>query len=47
LNERDGKPIGLDTIVTFEGGNNLQEHHESTLGALVSRKVAGHAALYA
>jgi hypothetical protein len=45
-NERDGKPFGLDSIVTFEGGNNLQEDHQSTLGALVSRKVAGHAALY-
>ena len=46
-NDRDGKPIGLDGIVTFEGGNNLQENHKSTLGAIVSRKVAGHAALYA
>ncbi len=46
-NERDSKPIGLDGIVTFEGGNNLQENHKSTLGAIVSRRVAGHAALYA
>jgi hypothetical protein len=46
-NERDGKPVGLDSIITFEGGNNLQEHHKSTLGAIVSRKVASHAALYA
>jgi hypothetical protein len=46
-NERDGKPIGLDSIVTFEGGNNLQEDHQGTFGAVVSRKVAGHAALYA
>jgi Membrane bound beta barrel domain (DUF5777) len=45
--ERDSKPIGLDGIVTLEGSNNLQEHHKSTLGAVVSRNVAGHAALYA
>jgi hypothetical protein len=46
-NERDGKAIGLDGIVTLEGGNNLQENHKSALGAIVSRNVAGHAALYA
>jgi len=46
-NERDSKPIGLDGIVTLEGGNNLQENYKSTLGAIVSRNVAGHAALYA
>jgi hypothetical protein len=46
-NERDGNPIGLDGIITLEGSNNLQEHHKSTLGAVVSRKVAGHAAFYA
>ncbi len=45
--ERDSKPIGLDAIATFEGANNLQEDHRSTLGALVSRNVARHAALYA
>jgi hypothetical protein len=46
-NERDGKAIGLDGIATLEGGNNLQEHYRSALGAIVSRNVAGHAALYA
>jgi len=45
--ERDGRAIGLDGIVTLEGGNNLQEHHKSTLGALVSRNVGRYAALYA
>ncbi len=47
LNERDGKPIGLDAIATFEGANNLHEQYKSTLGTLVSRKVAGRAAVYA
>ncbi len=45
--ERDGKALGLDGIATFEGGNNLQEHHESTLGAIVSRNLSKYAALYA
>ena len=47
LTERDGKAIGLDGIATLEGGNNLQEHHKSTLGAIVSRNVSRYAALYA
>jgi hypothetical protein len=47
LNERDGAPVGLDAIVTFEGGNNLKNHHQSTLGAVVSRNLAKRVALYA
>jgi len=47
LNERDGKPVSLDGIATLEGANNLHEYHRSTLGAAVSRKVAGRAAVYA
>jgi hypothetical protein len=45
--ERDGKPFGLDGLVTLEGANNLHQHYQSAMGALVSRKVGGHAALYA
>lgn len=47
MNERDGAPIGLDAIATFEGENNLNEHHQGGFGALVSRKVARRVALYA
>ena len=47
MNQRDGAPIGLDALATFEGGNNLQEHHRSALGAIVSRHVGRYAALYA
>ena len=47
LNERNGDPISLDAIATLEGGNNLHERYESALGAVVSRKVARRAALYA
>src|SRR3954451_17531676 len=35
--ERDGKPFGLDGLVTLEGANNLHQHYQSAIGALVSR----------
>ena len=47
MNERDGRPIGLDGIVTIEGEDNLQEHYQSAIGAVVSRKAGKYAALYA
>jgi hypothetical protein len=47
MNERDGRPIGLDGIVTIEGGDNLQEHYRSAIGAVLSRKAGRYAALYA
>ena len=47
LNERDGRIVGLDAIVTIEGDDNLQEHYQSAIGALVSRNVGRYAALYA
>jgi len=46
LTERDGAPIGLDIMATLEGENNLSEHFQSTLGLLMSRKVAGRLAVY-
>lgn len=47
LNERDGAPLGLDAIVTVEGANNLRDHHQAALGAILSRTVGRHVALYA
>jgi hypothetical protein len=47
LNERDGKPVGLDAIVSVEGGNNFREHYRTAVGAIVSREFARHVALYA
>ena len=46
LTERDGAPVGMDIMATLEGENNLSQHLQSTLGVLVSRKVAGRLALY-
>lgn len=46
LNGRD-HAIALDAYGTFEGANNLRDRHQSTIGALVSRKLGRHAVLYA
>jgi hypothetical protein len=45
--ERNGRPIGLDAIATFEGSNNLRAWHKSALGLVASRNVGRLAALYA
>jgi hypothetical protein len=47
LNERDGKLMGLDVVATIEGEQNLQERHQSALGAIVSRRLGSYASLYA
>jgi uncharacterized beta barrel domain-containing protein DUF5777 len=47
LNQRDGRPVGLDAIVTVEGANNLRTQYKSAIGAVVSRNVARRAAVYA
>ena len=46
LKERDGRPIGLDAIVTFEGEDNLHRHHQGAFGLVASRFVGKRAALY-
>ena len=47
LSERHGGFMGLDAYATFEGENNLQDHHQSTLGAISSKKIGGLLAVYA
>jgi hypothetical protein len=47
MNQRDGRPLGLDGIVTWEGADNLTEHQQSALGAVLSRNLGRRAALYA
>jgi hypothetical protein len=46
LKQRDGGPIGLDAIGTFEGQENLREHQHGTLGIVLSRTVGRRTALY-
>jgi hypothetical protein len=47
LQEKDGAPVGVDILGTFEGQNNLHGDKSPAVGAIVSRKVARIAALYA
>lgn len=44
--QRDGRPIGLDVLATFEGTNNLRDQRLPALAVLMSRKVERVAALY-
>ena len=45
--EREGHPISLDVLGTFEGLNNLQDRKTPALGAIVSKRAGRFAALYA
>jgi hypothetical protein len=45
LNERDGRPVGLDFLLTLEGDDNLSEHHQSAVGFVLSRS-AGRAGTF-
>jgi len=47
LNQRDGGPVGLDFLATFEGTGNLTNHRQGAFGFVVSRNVRRFAAVYA
>ncbi len=47
LLERNGKPLGLDVMATFEGSNNLRTRYKSAVGVVASRNLGRLAALYA
>jgi Membrane bound beta barrel domain (DUF5777) len=44
--QSEGKPLGVDMIVTIEGKNNFQEIYSPAIGAVVSRKLGVHGAIY-
>jgi hypothetical protein len=46
LKQRDGAPVGLDGIATYEGRENLREQRLGTFGLVLSRTVSRRAALY-
>lgn len=46
LNERDGRPLGLDVIGAFEGENNLRGERRGAFGLVASRTLARRAAVY-
>lgn len=47
LRQGDKVPVGIDAILTIEGRNNFQESYSSAIGAVVSRKLGRHGAVYA
>lgn len=46
LSERDGRPVGLDALVTLEGADNLSEHHHSAIGLIFSKSVQRAGSVY-
>lgn len=46
LDERSGRPFGLDAIATLEGEDNLSERYKSTLGLVASKSLGSIASLY-
>lgn len=44
--EREGMPVGIDVIATIEGKDNFQEIYSPAIGAVVSRKLGMHGAIY-
>jgi Membrane bound beta barrel domain (DUF5777) len=47
LVERDGHPLGLDAIATFEGTDNLKDQHQTALGGIVSKRLGRIGVVYA
>ena len=45
--ESKSRPIGLSAIVAVEGGNNFRENYAPSIGVVLSRTIAGVAAVYA
>ncbi len=44
--QQEGMPLGVDVILTIEGRDNFQEIYSPAVGAVVSRKIGTHGALY-
>jgi Membrane bound beta barrel domain (DUF5777) len=47
LRQAGKSPVGIDAIATIEGRNNFQESYSPALGAVISRKLGRHGAVYA
>jgi hypothetical protein len=47
LRQREGMPLGIDIVASIEGRNNFQEEYAPAVGAVISRKLGVHGALYA
>jgi hypothetical protein len=47
LRQTDRFPVGIDAIVAIEGTNNFRDRYSPSLGAVISRTLGRHGALYA
>lgn len=43
----EGKPVGIDLLGSIEGADNFDEHFSPAIGAVISRTLGRHGALYA
>jgi len=46
LRERGRMPVGVDALVSVEGGNNLRERRSPAVGAVISRNLGKYGAVY-
>jgi hypothetical protein len=46
LRQSQGAPLGLDIVASIEGRDNFQETYSPSIGAVVSRKLGVHGAIY-
>jgi hypothetical protein len=44
--QSQGAPVGIDVVASIEGRNNFQESYSPAVGAVVSRKLGPHGAIY-
>jgi hypothetical protein len=47
LRQSDRVPVGLDVYATAEGTNNFRDRYSPALGAVISRTIGRHGAIYA
>ena len=46
VRQSDGAPVTVDALLAIEGTNNFRDHYSPALGAVVSRTLGRHGALY-
>jgi hypothetical protein len=47
LRQGEGKPVGIDLLGAIDGADNFSEHFSPAIGAVISRTLGKHGALYA
>lgn len=46
LVQRDGRPVGVAALATIDGTNNFRDSYSPALGAIISRELGEHGAVY-